>query len=214
MLELGLKVLFSYLLGSVNGSLLLGRLKGIDIRSVGSGNAGGTNALRTQGKLFALGVMVIDVGKGFLAPWWFPALNLPGVPIDPAVSREWLLLLCAGAVIYGHCFPVWFGFRGGKGAATTVGAMLVAAPVLLIPAGIVWLSTLILTGYVGLSTMLAAGVMPIWQFIDAGLVDWPLLLFLVVLAAFVVYTHRSNIRRLLSGEEGRMEKAMLLRRSR
>lgn len=214
MLELGLKVLVSYLLGSVNGSLLLGRLRGIDIRSVGSGNPGGTNALRTQGKLFALGVMIIDIGKGFLAPWWLPALSLPGVPLDPAVSREWLLLLCAGAAIYGHCFPVWFGFRGGKGAATAVGAMLAVAPALLIPAGIVWVSVLILTGYVGLATMLAAGVMPVWQFILAGFGDGPLVLFLVALAAFIVYTHRSNIQRLLSGEESRMERAMLLRRLR
>ncbi len=138
MLELGLKVLISYLVGSVNGSLLLGRLKGIDIRSVGSGNAGGTNALRALGKLFALGVMIIDIGKGFLAPWLLPALVLPSVPVDPAVSREWLMLACAGAAVFGHCYPVWFEFRGGKGAATAIGAMLAVAPTALIPAAIVW----------------------------------------------------------------------------
>jgi glycerol-3-phosphate acyltransferase PlsY len=214
MLELGLKVLISYLLGSVNGSLLLGRLKGVDIRSVGSGNAGGTNALRTQGLVFALGVMLIDIGKGFAAPWFLPAMAFPGVPLDPAVSREWLLLACAGASVYGHCYPVWFGFRGGKGAATAVGAMLAVAPSLLIPAGIVWVAILVLTGYVGLSTMLAGGIMPVWQFVSEGLSDVPLLCFLLVLAAFVVYTHRSNIRRLARGEEGRMEKVMVLRRSR
>ena len=193
---------------------MLGRLKGIDIRSVGSGNAGGTNALRTQGFGFALGVMLIDIGKGFIAPWLLPTMALPGVPLDPAVSREWLLLACAGASVYGHCYPVWFGFRGGKGAATAVGAMLAVAPSLLIPAGIVWVAVLVLTGYVGLSTMLAGGIMPVWQFVSKGLSDVPMLCFLLALAAFVVYTHRSNIRRLANGEEGRMEKARVLRRSR
>ena len=214
MLELGLKVLISYLVGSVNGSLLLGGLKGIDIRSVGSGNPGGTNALRSQGKLFALGVMIIDIGKGFLAPWLLPGLALSGVPLDPAVSREWLLLACAGAAVFGHCYPVWFGFRGGKGAATAIGAMLVVAPAALIPAGIVWLSTLLLSGYVGLATMLAGISMAIWQWVTAGMTDVSLLLFLLLLAAFIVFTHRDNIRRLLHGEEHRMNNAMLLRRSR
>lgn len=214
MLELGLKVLISYLVGSVNGSLLLGGLKGIDIRSVGSGNAGGTNALRSQGKLFALGVMIIDIGKGFLAPWLLPALVLPGVPLDPAVSREWLVLACAGAAVFGHCYPVWFEFRGGKGAATAIGAMLAVAPAALIPAGIVWVVVLVLSGYVGLATMLAGAAMAIWQGATAGLTDVPLLLFLLLLAAFIVFTHRLNIRRLLSGEESRMDNVMLLRRAR
>lgn len=214
MLELGLKVLISYLVGSVNGSLLLGGLKGIDIRDVGSGNPGGTNALRSQGKLFALAVMIIDIGKGFLAPWLLPALVLPGVTVDPAVSREWLLLACAGAAVFGHCYPVWFGFRGGKGAATAIGAMLAVAPAALIPAGIVWVSTLLFSGYVGLATMLAGISMAIWQWVTAGLTDLPLLLFLILLAAFVVFTHRSNIRRLLRGEESREDNAMLLRRLR
>lgn len=214
MLELGLKVLISYLLGSMNGSLLLGRFKGIDIRNVGSGNAGGTNALRALGRAFAVCVMIIDIGKGFLAPWYLPDLALPGVPIDPAVSRQWLMLACAGATVFGHCYPVWFGFRGGKGAATSIGAMLAVAPAALIPAGIVWVLVLVLTGYVGLSTMLAAVIMPVWQFVDAGLTDRPLLLFLLSLAVFIVFTHRANIARMRRREENRMEKAMLLRRSR
>jgi len=214
MLELGLKVLISYLLGSVNGSLLLGRLKGIDIRSSGSGNAGGTNALRTQGKVFALGVMIIDIGKGFLAPWLMPGLALPGVPLDPVIARDWLLLACAAAAVYGHCYPVWFGFRGGKGAATAIGAMLAVSPAVLVPAGIVWVLVLVFSGYVGLATMLAAGIMPVWQLVSHGTSNGPLLIFLLGLAVFVVYTHRSNIRRLARGEEGRMEKAMVLRRSR
>jgi len=124
MLELGLKTLISYLLGSVNGSLVLGRLRGVDIRQLGSGNAGGTNALRTQGKWFALGVMVIDIGKGYVPTWLLPGWALPGVPVDPVVSRAWLSFACAGATVVGHCYPVWFGFAGGKGAATAVGAFI------------------------------------------------------------------------------------------
>jgi glycerol-3-phosphate acyltransferase PlsY len=90
MLELGLKVLLSYLAGALNGALIVGKLAGgIDIRTLGSGNAGGTNALRTQGKWFAFRVMVIDVGKGYLPPWLLAALALPGVPLDPEVSRTW-----------------------------------------------------------------------------------------------------------------------------
>jgi len=85
MLELGLKILISYLIGSLNGSLIIGHFKGVDIRTVGSGNAGGTNALRTQGKWFAAGVMAIDIGKGFIPPWLFPSLSMPGIPLDPEV---------------------------------------------------------------------------------------------------------------------------------
>jgi glycerol-3-phosphate acyltransferase PlsY len=214
MLEFGLKVLISYLLGSLNGSLLLGRLKGVDIRLLGSGNAGGTNALRTQGKWFALGVMLIDVGKGFLPPWLLPGLEMPGIGADPEVSRTWLTLACAAAAIHGHCYPVWFRFAGGKGAATAIGALLAVAPALLLPAGAVWVGLLITTGMVGLATMAAAASMPVWLLLTGGLEQRPLLLFTLVLAAYIAYTHRSNIRRIRRGEESRMENVMLIRRLR
>ncbi|MDH5254702.1 MAG: glycerol-3-phosphate 1-O-acyltransferase PlsY [Gammaproteobacteria bacterium] len=215
MLELGLKVLLSYLAGALNGALIVGRLAGgIDIRTLGSGNAGGTNALRTQGKWFAFRVMVIDVGKGYLPPWLLPALALPGVPLDPEISRNWLALACAGAAVVGHCYPVWFDFKGGKGAATAIGALLALAPALTLPALVVWCLVLTTTGFVGLATMLAAAVLPVW----AALTRWPaereLVWFLVALALFIVYTHRGNIQRLREGRENRLEKAMLWRRSR
>lgn len=215
MLELGLKVLISYLAGALNGALIVGKLAGgIDIRTLGSGNAGGTNALRTQGKWFAFRVMVIDVGKGYLPPWLLPALVLPGVPLDPEVSRTWLTLACAGAAVVGHCYPVWFNFKGGKGAATAVGALLAIAPALSLPALVVWCLVLTSTGFVGLATMLAAAVLPLW----VGLLQWPeqreLFWFLVLLALFIVFTHRGNIRRLREGQESRLERAMLWRRPR
>ena len=162
MLELGTKLLLSYLLGSLNGALIIGKLRGVDIRRVGSGNAGGTNALRTQGPVFALFVMIIDVGKGWLPAALLPALVLPGIAQDPDVSRVWLMLACGGASIAGHCFPVWFNFRGGKGAATTVGVLIAVAPALLLPGAIVFVGVLVLTGYVGLSTICAAIAMPAW----------------------------------------------------
>ena len=120
MIALISKVILAYLLGSVSGSLLLGRFKNVDIRAQGSGNAGGTNAFRTQGLLFALGVVLIDVGKGFIAAWWIPSLDFGELHGNMEVNT--LVMACGFAAVLGHCFPIWHGFRGGKGAATAVGA--------------------------------------------------------------------------------------------
>ena len=156
MLELGVKFLLSYFLGSIMGSMVVGRLYGgVDIRTMGSGNAGGTNALRTQGWLFALGVMLIDVGKGALGAGVVPALNVPFVATDPTLSRQWLTLCCAAAAVIGHVWPMWHKFKGGKGAATLVGTLAVLSPGLIVPVLIVWGIVLISSGYVGLATSVA-----------------------------------------------------------
>src|SRR5688572_28290925 len=161
MLELGCKTLLAYLLGSIIGSLIVGQLRGgIDIRTMGSGNAGGTNALRTQGLAFAIWVIVIDTGKGWVAAGLLPGLELPLIGIDPAIDRVWLAVACASAVAVGHVYPVWYGFRGGKGAATLVGVVLGLKPAALIPVLIVWLIVVMLTGFVGLATMIAAATFP------------------------------------------------------
>jgi glycerol-3-phosphate acyltransferase PlsY len=212
MLELGVKILLSYLVGALNGSLVLGKLYGVDIRSVGSGNAGGTNALRTQGVWFAALVMIIDIGKGYVPSHFLPGLALPGIPLDPEVSRTWLMLACAGASIAGHCYPVWFDFAGGKGAATTVGALLAIAPGLLIPGAAVFATVLILSGYVGLATMTSIVALPAYVAATQFAQSRSLVIFLMLLAAFVIYTHRSNIQRMREGRENRLESAMLLRR--
>ena len=215
MLELGLKVLLSYLAGSLNGALIVGKLAGgVDIRTLGSGNAGGTNALRTQGKWFALRAVLIDIGKGYLPPWLLPALVLPGVPLDPEVSRTWLTLACAGAAVVGHCYPVWFDFKGGKGAATAIGALLGIAPGLALLAAVVWVVIIAATGYVGLATILGTAILPAWVALTRLTEQQELLGFLVFLALFIVYTHRDNIQRLREGRENRLEKAMLWRRPR
>jgi len=212
MLELGLKILLAYLLGSINGSLFVGRFRGVDIRAAGSGNPGGTNALRTQGKWFAFLVMVIDVGKGYIAARFLPMLALPAIPHDPEISRTWLMLACAGASIVGHCYPVWFEFSGGKGAATAVGVVLAIAPGLFLPGAIVFVTVLLLTGFVGLSTMSAMTILPAYLALTQFAERQPEVIFLILLAAFTVFTHRSNIRRMREGTENRLQAAMLLRR--
>lgn len=210
MLELGFKALIAYLLGSVIGSLLLGTLRGVDIRTQGSGNAGGTNALRTQGWAFALGVVVVDVGKALLAVGWLPGLELPGIGVDPGVDREWLAVACATAVVFGHVYPVWYEFRGGKGAATLLGAVAVLAPIALVPVLLVWLATVMLTGYVGLGTMLGTATLPLY-FASVAPRSTPLMVFGAVLAAFIVFTHRSNVQRMREGVENRARRLWLLR---
>src|SRR5688572_23154894 len=122
----------AYLLGSISGSLLLGRLRGVDIR--------------TQGSRFALGVVLIDVGKGALAAWLASLVELAPGPMAFAAIL---------AAMAGHIWPVFHGFRGGKGAATLVGGLAVAWPLALVPVLATWLVSLVLTGYVGLSTVLA-----------------------------------------------------------
>ena len=202
MLELSVKILLAYLIGALLGSLILGRLRGVDIRAMGSGNAGATNALRIQGKAFALAVLLIDAGKGVLAVRWLPPLLLPGIGQDPDLSREWLTLACAFAVILGHVYPVWFGFRGGKGAATMIGVAGALDPRLLVPVLLCWFAVLLLTGYVGLATMIAAVALVVAaHWLDPG--DTPLLGFCILVAAFVIYTHRSNIARMWTGQENR-----------
>ena len=210
MLELGLKTLIAYLLGAVLGSLVMGRFRGVDIREQGSGNAGGTNALRTQGWKFALGVVVIDVGKALLAVGWLPGAVLPWVGIDPAVDRTWLTVACAAAVVVGHVYPVWYEFRGGKGAATLIGAVALIAPMALVPVIVVWLATVMLTGFVGLGTMLGTATLPVYFALTEPR-SAPLVVFGLAMAAFVAYTHRANIERMRAGNENRARRLWLLR---
>ena len=212
MLELGIKFLFSYLLGSLMGSMLVGYLKGgVDIRKLGSGNAGGTNALRTQGFMFALGVVVVDIGKGALAAGVVPTLVIPGVGVDPDVSREWLVVACAAAAVIGHVWPVYHRFHGGKGAATLIGTLLILAPKLLVVLLGVFIIMLVLSGYVGLSTMSATAALPLWLATTRMPADLPLFAYSIFMAVFIVYCHRSNIDRMLKGVENRNPKVMLFK---
>ena len=209
MLELGLKTLIAYLLGSLLGALQVGAVRGVDIREQGSGNAGGTNALRTQGFWFAAGVVVIDVGKGVLAAGWLPEWDIPGILRDAGIDRGWLAACCAAAAVAGHVWPLYHEFRGGKGGATLVGALLVLAPAVVPVALACWFLIVLLTGFVGLATMTAAAAVPVavWY---SGLPS-SLFAFALAMAAFLVWTHRGNIERMRRGSEPHMTGLWLLR---
>lgn len=212
MLELGHKFTLAYLLGAVLGSLLVGHLRGgVDIRKVGSGNPGGTNALRTQGKVFALWVMVIDVGKGLVAASVIPPLVLPGIGLDPDVDRSSLLYAVGFAAIVGHVFPVWFGFRGGKGGATAGGLVVYLAPLAGLAMLGAWILIVLLTGYVGLATIGAALVAVVVVALTALPEQPGLLVFACATAALVIFAHRSNIVRLLNGTESRFSRPVVSR---
>jgi glycerol-3-phosphate acyltransferase PlsY len=213
MLELGVKTLVAYLLGALIGSLIVGRLRGgVDIRTMGSGNAGGTNALRTQGLGFAVWVMLIDIGKGWVAAALLPGLDLPFIGVDPGVDREWLAVACATAVVVGHVYPVWFGFRGGKGAATLVGVLAGLQPAAVLPVFAVWIVVVMLSGFVGLATMLAVTSFPLYVAATAERPSPALLCFGCAMTIFVCYTHRSNITRMLAGSENRARRLWLFGR--
>lgn len=207
MLELGLKFTLAYCLGSVMGALVVGRLRGgVDIRQLGSGNAGGTNALRTQGPIFAAGVMLIDIGKGILAVAVLPGLVLPGIGIDPAVDRDLLLNAVALGAILGHVFPLWHGFRGGKGGATAAGLVCFLAPPLGLGVIGLWIAIVFFTGLVGLATISATAAAALWL----GLFELPesraLFVFACCVAVLTIYTHRTNLVRMWQGKESRFSR--------
>lgn len=205
MIELGLKFTAAYLIGSVLGSLVVGYIRGgVDIREVGSGNPGGTNALRTQGWLFALWVMVIDVGKGVVAVLVLPTIEVFGLGVDATVNRDLVLYAVAFAAILGHVYPLWHDFKGGKGGATAIGIICALEPQLALAIIVVWLAVIALTGFVGLATMTGAVAAAAWVGAMRLPEDAGLFAFTVVVALFIIFTHRSNISRMREGTEVRM----------
>jgi len=207
--SIGLMALGGYLLGSISGSLVLGRFRGVDIRALGSGNAGGTNALRTVGWKFALGVVLIDVGKGVLAAAVLPLI------LASSGSAEWLLFgsVAGFAAVIGHIWPVYFRFKGGKGAGTAVGVVLGLAPWCILPLLTVWLVTIIGTGYVGLATILAGlSLVPAMWLLGPEPLPAALGTLAIALAVILIFTHRENLARMRTGTENRFEKARLIKR--
>lgn len=190
----------AFLAGSIPCGWLAARAKHIDIRSVGSGNIGGTNVWRALGWKWGLSVLLADMLKGLLPLLLLTlCLNAGG---GAAIGQGWqapLKMLAALAAVMGHTFTPWLGFRGGKGAATGLGVILVLYQVwVLIPLAVLGV-TLAATRYVSLGNMLAAtSVAVISVAVPQLRVYWP---FGVLAAALVVYMHRSNIRRLLAGTE-------------
>jgi acyl phosphate:glycerol-3-phosphate acyltransferase len=213
MLELLTKIVLAYLLGTVMGGFVIGRIRGgVDLRVQGSGNVGATNALRTQGGAFALAVLAIDVGKGVLAATLIPALPWP-LPDAMLFGRTALPFACGMAAALGHIYPVWFAFHGGKGAATLTGIYAV-----LMPQAVPWMLlafalVLVLTGYAGLGTVTGAltALLYVTCFDPRGLYSASGV-FTLTMAALVIYTHRGNLIRVWQGTESRFERVMLFKR--
>ena len=190
----------SYLLGATPTSYWVGKAsRGLDLREHGSGNLGATNAFRVLGWQWALPVVVVDIGKGFVPVWLFPGLA--------GVGLGWTLLFGTAAIV-GHMFSFWVGFRGGKGVATSAGVFLALAPLAFLGALVVWVGVIAVTRYVSLGSILAALALPALVVFTTPSGDDRTLLasFSAALAAFVIWKHRSNIRRLLAGEESRVER--------
>ena len=207
MIELLVKGGLSYLVGSVVASLFIGRLRGVDIRTLGSGNAGATNAMRTLGGKVALLVFVIDLIKGWIATglialWVMP----PSIAATPGVA-VWCTPACGLAVMLGHVYPLWYGFRGGKGMATLLGCGLGIDAWLVVPMIITWLATVMLLGFVSLGSILATAALAIaLAAIHAGV---PLVTYGVLALLLIAFTHRANIARIRTGTESRARRLWL-----
>jgi glycerol-3-phosphate acyltransferase PlsY len=188
-------VVLSYLLGSIPTSFWVGKaVYGVDLRKQGSGNLGATNTFRVLGWKAALPVFIVDVAKGFVPAWYFPRL----------AEAPWSWALAYGAAaILGHVFSIWVRFRGGKGIATSAGVFLGLAPWAVLAGFIVWSTTVATTRIVSLASMLAALTIPVivWLIPHEG--GMTLQYFTLALAAFVIWAHRDNVRRLLRGQEHR-----------
>jgi glycerol-3-phosphate acyltransferase PlsY len=184
----------AYLLGSISFSYLLGRmLKGIDIRQHGSGNAGATNTLRILGKGPAIAVLSLDVLKGIVAVW---------LPVWLGQDMIWARIICGVAVIVGHNWPVFFGFKGGKGIASTIGVMATLAFLPALLAGAIAIAAIVITRYVSLGSLLFTAFIPVFIL----LLHRPMELFWISLlvALFAFVRHRSNIVKLAKGKENKL----------
>ncbi|MEI6559431.1 MAG: glycerol-3-phosphate 1-O-acyltransferase PlsY [Rhodospirillaceae bacterium] len=180
-----------YLLGSIPFGLLLTWLAGLgDIRSIGSGNIGATNVLRTGNKALAAATLLLDGGKGAAA------VLLAGLLLGEAPA----LAAAAGAML-GHSFPVWLGFKGGKGVATALGILLAAAWPVGLSVALVWLLTAYVFRISSLAALVAAGLAPLLAWALAG---GPLAVAALFIAGLIFIRHEANIRRLLRGEEPRI----------
>ncbi len=193
-LEIGGALLSAYLLGSIPWGFLFGKAKGVDLRKIGSGNIGATNAARVLGKPIGLAVLLLDAAKGYVACRW-----LPGLWVDH--PEQWLLLAAGIAAVLGHNFPCWLRFRGGKGIATSTGVLLALMPKALGICAVVWAVVFAVFRIVSLASMVAAGCLPVAVWWTGG--SRLLLGFAIFLAVMAIYRHRANLRRLLAGTEPR-----------
>ena len=191
---LGLRLLASYLLGAIPFGWLLARgIRGVDLREVGSGNIGATNAMRALGTPLGLLAFAFDVGKG-----WAPAALLAGS--DP----RWMVA-CGAAAICGHVWPVYLGFKGGKAVATSCGALFAIDPGIVVGAGIGWIVVLLATSYVGLASVVMGVLFPVLAQLRSGSRAYgsEVVIATSVLALLILIRHRSNMARIVAGTEPR-----------
>jgi glycerol-3-phosphate acyltransferase PlsY len=190
----------SYLLGSIPAGYLAGRLAGVDVRQHGSGNIGATNVLRVVGKPYGFAVFVFDAGKGLAA------VRLAYFVFSGAAHPEYYAIAAAVVVVLGHSFPIWLKFKGGKGVATTVGAVAGLIPLAVIPAGIIWLVVFGISRYVSLASIVATALLPVVIAIMLHLhvtSGSGLLYFSIAIALLITWRHRANLARLRAGTEPR-----------
>jgi acyl phosphate:glycerol-3-phosphate acyltransferase len=184
----------AYLLGSISFAIILVRVfRGVDVRHEGSGNAGATNVLRTSGKRLATLTMLLDVGKGAAA-----VLLMESLTYDP----RWLGATAFAAVL-GHVFPVWFGFRGGKGVATAIGGFSILCPLAVLAVVAVFVAVIAATRFVSLGSITAACLLPLAMRLLFHAPD-PEVAAASMVTILLVISHRANIRRLLEGTERRL----------
>ena len=193
-----------YLFGSFPAGYIAGRIAGVDVRSLGSGNIGATNVLRVLGKRWGYAVFFVDAFKGFAAVR-LTLFLVKGVPAAQPYA-EYFAILTAVMCIVGHTFPVWLGFKGGKGVATSAGALFGLMPLVVPFIVLIWVVVFETTRYVSVASMVAATSLPIvvglalrWKFVDGP----ALLYFSILIALLVLWSHRSNFSRLLHGTEQR-----------
>ena len=185
-----LVVFLAYLIGSIPfGYLIVRGIVGADIRETGSGGTGATNVSRRAGKVAGVITLVLDAFKGSAAV----------LIVKTMTGHDWLIAAAAIAVLVGHIFPVWLGFRGGKGVATGAGVFLILAPAALVCAAFVFLATVVLTRYVSLGSMVAAATIPLFVWVQNG--SLTLLVAAILGALLIVFAHRGNIGRLVDGTE-------------
>lgn len=193
-MELGLAILLSYLLGAVPFSLLAGRLKGIDLRQHGSGNVGATNAIRILGPALGVPVLLLDIVKGLLS----------STVIASAFGQEApeLRLLCGVAAVLGHSFPIWLGFKGGKGVATAAGVFLGLAPAAMGIAALLFGAVLLISRYVSLASISGAVALPLA--LVATHADRVIIGVAAAVALLIVFRHRTNLGRIRAGTESKI----------
>ena len=195
-----LVIILAYLIGSIPFGYLIVRMSaGADVRQTGSGGTGATNVSRRAGKLAGIATLLLDALKGavavFVAAKWCDQFQLNWMTAD------WIILGAGVAAIVGHIFPVWLGFRGGKGVATGAGVFLMIAPFAVLGAGVVFLAVVLITRYVSLGSMVGAATIPLFVWLSG--LRAPELTGAIVGALLIIFAHRANIGRLIGGTESK-----------